>query len=76
MTDAKAVKSKQPGQRMLDDPAVPPKLPAGAYAPSCDARGDAAGARGTPRDRGVIGIVGVELGLVETAVVRVSTGGW
>ncbi len=62
VADAQPAKAEQPRERPLDHPAVPTQPLGGVDPPASDPRGDAAGAQGTPQGRGVVRLVGVELG--------------
>ena len=59
---AEAAAAEQPGERALDHPAVSPEPLAGVDPAAGDPWGDAASAEGTAQVRGVVGLVGVQLG--------------
>jgi hypothetical protein len=59
---AKPAAAEEPGVRPFHDPSMSPQSLAGVDATASNAWGDAASAQGTPEGRGVIGLVGVELG--------------
>jgi hypothetical protein len=63
VTHAKATKAEQPGERALDRPPMPAQLLAGVDPASGDAWRDTPSPQGLAETRGVVRLVGVELGL-------------
>jgi hypothetical protein len=62
VTDPQATTAEQPGEGALDDPPVSPQPLARIDPAPRDPRSDAAGPQGTAQVRGVVRLVGVELG--------------
>jgi hypothetical protein len=62
VADAEAAAAEQPGEAALDHPAVPPEPLTGVDSPTGNPRQDATRSQRTAEGRGVVCLVGVQLG--------------
>ena len=66
VADAKAAAAEQPGEGSLHDPAMLTEAFGGVDPPTSDARGDAPDPECAPQGRGIVRLVGVQLGRTRT----------